>query len=95
MIKINGTNAFIDKYAEINNMSKVKSKEEVLRFIDTFKICTEENGGIELTGFIKSEVIDIPEKEYRNPRTNKTVTKPKRKKIKVSARPSFAKMLEE
>ena len=92
---INGTNAFIDKYAEINNMSKAKSKEEILRFIDVFKTCTVENGGIELTGFIKSEVIDVPEKEYRNPKTNEKIVKPKTKKIKVSARPTFAKMLVE
>lgn len=95
MIKINGTNAFIDIYASKNEISKKQAREEVERFIDTFKTCTEENGGVELTGFIKSEIIDMPEKEYRNPRTNKTVTKPKRKKIKVGARPSFAKMLED
>lgn len=92
---INGINAFIDKYAEINNLSKTKAKGEILRFIDTFKTCTEENGGIELTGFIKSEVVDVPEKEYRNPKTNEKIVKPKTKKIKVSARPTFAKMLEE
>lgn len=92
---INGTNAFIDKYAEINKISKVKSKEEILRFVETFKGCTIENGGVDITGFIKSEVIDVPEKEYRNPKTNEKIVKPKTKKIKVSARPTFAKMLEE
>ena len=92
---INGINAFIDKYAEINKISKVKSKDEVLRFVETFKGCTIENGGVDITGFIKSEVIDVPEKEYRNPKANEKIVKSKTKKIKVSARPTFAKMLEE
>ena len=92
---INGINAFIDKYAEINKISKVKSKDEILRFVETFKACTIGNGGVDITGFIKSEVIDVPEREYRNPKTNEKGIKPKTKKIKVSARPTFAKMLED
>lgn len=92
---INGINAFVDKYAEINKISKAKSKEEILRFVETFKACTIENGGVDITGFIKSEVIDVPEREYRNPKTNEKGIKPKTKKIKVSARPTFAKMLED
>ena len=88
-------NEFVEKYAEKNNISKTKSKEEILRFIDTYKSCTIEYDGIDINGFIKSEVIDIPAREGINPRTQEKITIPKKKKIKVSAKPSFAKMLEE
>ena len=88
-------NTFVERYAEINNMPKTKSKEEILRFIDTFKTCTVDDNGVDINGFVKSEIIEKPERVCKNPRTQENIVKPKSKKIKVSAKPSFAKMLEE
>ena len=84
---INGTNAFIDKYAEINNMSKAKSKEEIERFVSTFKTLTFE-GGVDLRGFMKSEVVDVPAKKCRNPKTGAEISVPAKKivKIKISSK---------
>ena len=53
---------FINKYAEINEITKKQSKEEIERFVSTFKALTFE-GGIDIRGFMKSEVIDVPAKK--------------------------------
>lgn len=88
-------NEFVEFYAENSNMPKTKSKEEITRFIENFKAATVEDDGVDINGFIKSQVIEVPEKKCKNPRTQENIVKPKTKKIKVSAKPSFAKMLEE
>ena len=53
---------FINKYAEINEITKKQSKEEIERFVSTFKTLTFE-GGVDLRGFIKSEVVNVPAKK--------------------------------
>lgn len=85
---------FIEKYSEINDMSKTKARAEIERFIATFKSCTYDFGGINLTGFAKSEVVDVPEKECRNPKTGETFTSPAHKTVKVKISKKF-KNLEE
>ena len=54
---------FIEKYSEINDMPKTKARAEIERFIATFKTCTYDFGGINLMGFAKSEVVDVPAKK--------------------------------
>ena len=85
---------FIEKYSEINDMSKTKARAEIERFIATFKSCTYDFGGINLTCFAKSEVVDVPEKECRNPKTGETFTSPAHKTVKVKISKKF-KNLEE
>ena len=53
---------FINKYAEINEITKKQSKEEIERFVSTFKTLTFE-GGVDLRGFMKSEVVNVPAKK--------------------------------
>ena len=72
-----------------------QARAEIERFESAFKEITVESGGINLVGFIKSEVIDKPAHESKNPRTNEKIKVPAKKVIKVKATPSFAKMLEE
>ena len=78
---------FINKYAEINEITKKQSKEEIERFVSTFKTLTFE-GGVDLRGFMKSEVVDVPAKKCRNPKTGAEISVPAKKivKIKISSK---------
>lgn len=82
------TNEFINKYAEINEISKKQSKEEIERFISAFKELTFE-GGVDIRGFIKSEVVDVPAKKGRNPKTGETIDIPAKKVVKVKVASKF------
>lgn len=82
-------NEFSRKYAEFNNMSISGSKTEIERFINTFKNLTISEGGINLTGFIKSEVVDVPAKKGRNPKTGETIDIAPKKVVKVKVAPKF------
>ena len=84
---------FINKYAEINEITKKQSKEEIERFVSTFKTLTFE-GGIDLRGFIKSEVVDVPAKKCRNPKDGSIVDVPAKKVVKIKVSSKF-KNLEE
>lgn len=88
------TNEFINKYAEINKISKKQSKEEIERFISAFKELTFE-GGVDMRGFIKSEVVDVPAKKGRNPKTMAEIDIPAKKVVKVKISSKFKNMLEE
>ena len=88
-------NSFIRKYAELHSIPMTQARAEIERFESAFKEITAESGGINLVGFIKSEVKDKPAHESKNPRTKEKITVPAKKVIKVKANPSFANMLEE
>ena len=88
-------NSFIRKYAELHSIPMTQARAEIERFESTFKEITVESGGVNLVGFIKSEVKDKPAHESKNPRTKEKIIIPAKKVIKVKANPSFAKMLEE
>ena len=82
------TNEFINRYAEINEISKKQSKEEIERFISVFKELTFE-GGVDIRGFIKTEVVDVPAKKGRNPKTGETIDIPAKKVVKVKVASKF------
>ena len=88
-------NSFIRKYAELHFIPMTQARAEIERFESAFKEITVESGGVNLVGFIKSEVKDKPAHESKNPRTKEKIIIPAKKVIKVKANPSFAKMLEE
>ena len=88
-------NSFIRKYAEVHSIPMTQARAEIERFESAFKEITVASGGVNLVGFIKSEVIDKPAHESKNPRTKEKIIIPAKKVIKVKANPSFAKMLEE
>ena len=88
-------NSFIRKYAEFHSIPMTQARAEIERFESAFKEITVESGGVNLVGFIKSEVKDKPAHESKNPRTKEKIIIPAKKVIKVKANPSFAKMLEE
>lgn len=80
---------FIEKYSEINDMPKTKARAEIERFIATFKTCTYDFGGINLVGFAKSEVVDVPEKNGVNPSTGAKIVIPAHKAVKVKISKKF------
>lgn len=85
-------NNFIDRYSEINKISKIKSKEEITRFVKTFKTCTAEDGGVNINSFMKSEVVDVPAKKSRNPKTGEIINTAAKKIVKIRIAPKFKNM---
>ena len=85
---------FINKYAEINEITKKQSKEEIERFVSTFKALTVE-GGIDIRGFIKSEVVNVPAKKGRNPKTGAAIDIAPKKVVKIKISSKFKNLTEE
>ena len=79
---------FINKYAETNEITKKQSKEEIERFVSTFKALTFD-GGIDIRGFIKSEVVDVPAKKGRNHKDGTEISIPSHKIVKIKISKKF------
>ena len=56
-------NSFIRKYAELHSIPMTQARAEIERFESAFKEITVESGGIDLRGFMKSEVVNVPAKK--------------------------------
>ena len=87
-------NSFIRKYAELHSIPMTQARAEIERFESAFKEITVESGGIDLRGFIKSEVVDVPAKKGRNPKTGATIDIAPKKVVKIKLSSKF-KNLEE
>ena len=87
-------NSFIRKYAELHSIPMTQARAEIERFESAFKEITAESGGIDLRGFIKSEVVDVPAKKGRNPKTGATIDIAPKKVVKIKISSKF-KNLEE
>ena len=87
-------NSFIRKYAELHSIPMTQARAEIERFESAFKEITVESGGIDLRGFIKSEVVDVPAKKGRNPKTGATIDIAPKKVVKIKVSSKF-KNLEE
>lgn len=87
-------NSFIRKYAELHSIPMTQARAEIERFENAFKEITVESGGIDLRGFIKSEVVDVPAKKGRNPKTGETIDIAPKKVVKIKISSKF-KNLEE
>ena len=82
-------NEFVDYYASANDTSKAEAKRNITTFVDTFKSCVIENGGINIVGFLKSEVVDVPAKKGRNPKDGSVIDIPAKKVVKVKVASKF------
>ncbi len=87
-----GFNEFIEYWAKTNNVPKTQARKDIETFIDTYKKATYESGGVTIRGFMQSEVVDVPEKEARNPQTGKPVKVPAKTVVKVKALKNFKNM---
>ena len=87
-------NSFIRKYAELHSIPMTQARAEIERFESAFKDITAESGGIDLRGFMKSEVVNVPAKKGRNPKTGATIDIAPKKVVKIKVSSKF-KNLEE
>ena len=87
-------NSFIRKYAEIHSIPMTQARAEIERFENAFKEITVESGGVDLRGFMKSEVVNVPAKKGRNPKTGATIDIAPKKVVKIKISSKF-KNLEE
>ena len=88
-------NSFIRKYAELHSIPMTQARAEIERFENAFKEITVESGGIDLRGFIKSEVCDVPAKTGRNPKTGATIDIAPKKVVKVKIASKFKNLTED
>lgn len=88
-------NSFIRKYAELHSIPMTQARAEIERFESAFKEITVESGGIDLRGFIKSEVVDVPAKKGRNPKTGETIDIAPKKVVKIKVSSKFKNLTEE
>ena len=88
-------NSFIRKYAELHSIPMTQARAEIERFESAFKEITVESGGIDLRGFMKSEVVDVPAKKGRNPKTGATIDISPKKVIKIKVSSKFKNLTEE
>ena len=87
-------NSFIRKYAELHSIPMTQARAEIERFENAFKEITVESGGVDLRGFMKSEVVNVPAKKGRNPKTGATIDIAPKKVVKIKVSSKF-KNLEE
>ena len=87
-------NSCIRKYAELHSMPMTQARAEIERFESAFKEITVESGGVDLRGFMKSEVVNVPAKKGRNPKTGATIDIAPKKVVKIKISSKF-KNLEE
>lgn len=88
-------NSFIRKYAELHSIPMTQARAEIERFESAFKDITVESGGIDLRGFIKSEVVDVPAKKGRNPKDGSIIDVPAKKVVKIKVSSKFKNLTEE
>ena len=82
-------NSFIRKYAELHSIPMTQARAEIERFESAFKEITVESGGIDLRGFMKSEVVNVPAKKGRNPKTGATIDIAPKKVVKIKISSKF------
>ena len=87
-------NSFIRKYAELHSIPMTQARVEIERFESVFKEITVESGGVDLRGFIKSEVVNVPAKKGRNPKTGATIDIAPKKVVKIKISSKFKNMEE-
>ena len=88
-------NSFIRKYAELHSIPMTQARAEIERFEIAFKEITVESGGVDLRGFMKSEVINVPAKKCRNPKDGSIVDVPAKKVVKIKVSSKFKNLTEE
>ena len=82
-------NSFIRKYAELHSIPMTQARAEIERFESAFKEITIESGGVDLRGFMKSEVVNVPAKKGRNPKTGATIDIAPKKVVKIKISSKF------
>ena len=82
-------NSFIRKYAELHSIPMTQARAEIERFESAFKEITAVSGGVDLRGFMKSEVVNVPAKRCRNLKDGSIVDVPAKKVVKIKVSSKF------
>ena len=69
-------------------MPMTQAKREIENIITAFKKAAYIENGVNINSFLKSEVVDLPAKKCRNPKTGAEISVPAKKivKIKISSK---------
>ena len=89
------SNEFIRFYSSEMGMPMTQAKREIENFITTFKKATYSEGSVDLRGFLKSEVVDVPAKKGRNPKTGAVIDIAPKKVVKVKIASKFKNLTED
>lgn len=87
-------NEFIRFYSSELKMPMTQARKEIENFTTAFKEATYSDGGVNINGFLKSEVCDVPAKRCKNPRTGESIEVPAKKVVKVKISNKFKNMEE-
>lgn len=86
---------FTDYIAKNYGTTKKNAREIIETFVDAFKKASVECGGIGITGFGNTKIVDVKKREYISPKTKEKVVKPDHKEIKFTISKGFKNMSEE
>lgn len=86
---------FVAYYAENNEISRAQSKREIDRFLDTLVKATADEGGVNLIGYLKTEVVDVAARDRVNPQNGKKIKCPAKKSVKIRRGTNFKKIFED
>lgn len=85
-------NEFVRFYSNELGMPMTQAKREIENFITAFKKATYIENGVNINSFLKSEVVDIPAKKCRNPKTGAEISVPAKKIVKIKISSKFKNM---
>lgn len=85
-------NEFVRFYSNELGMPMTQAKREIENFITAFKKATYIENGVNINSFLKSEVVDVPAKRCKNPRTGETIDVDAKKIVKVKISSKFKNM---
>lgn len=85
-------NEFVRFYSNELGMPMTQAKREIENFITAFKKATYIENGVNINSFLKSEVVDVPAKKCRNPKTGETIDIAPKKVIKIKISSKFKNM---
>ncbi len=80
---------FCKLYSDKTGVTQRDAAIYVDAFRDTLAEALLKDGAVRLKNFMSVELVDVPEREGRNPRTGETLTIPDHKRVKVKINDNF------
>ena len=80
---------FCKLYSDKTGVTQRDAAIYVDAFIDTLAEALLKEGTVRLKNFMSVELVDVPEREGRNPRTGEMLTIPDHKRVKIKVNDTF------
>ena len=80
---------FCKLYSDKTGVTQRDAAIYVVAFRDTLDEAVLKDGTVRLKNFISVELVDVPEREGRNPRTGELLTIPDHKRVKIKVNDTF------